>query len=57
MTRIDLPSPGTLGLSRPTAAQDLKDLGWDTEATLPLVWCIAAMRRSRPGTQHHGAHI
>ncbi|MGO3336495.1 MAG: bifunctional [glutamine synthetase] adenylyltransferase/[glutamine synthetase]-adenylyl-L-tyrosine phosphorylase [Corynebacterium casei] len=42
MTRIDLPSPGTLGLSRPTAAQDLKDLGWDTEATLPLVWCIAA---------------
>ena len=42
MTRIDLPSPGTLGLSRPTAAQDLKDLGWDTEAALPLVWCIAA---------------
>ncbi|MDN6629512.1 MAG: bifunctional [glutamine synthetase] adenylyltransferase/[glutamine synthetase]-adenylyl-L-tyrosine phosphorylase [Corynebacterium casei] len=39
---MDLPSPGTLGLSRPTAAQDLKDLGWDTEATLPLVWCIAA---------------
>lgn len=42
MTRIDLPSPGTLGLSRPTAAQDLKDLGWDTQQTLPLVWCIAA---------------
>lgn len=42
MTRIDLPSPGTLGLSRPTAAQDLKDLSWDTEAALPLVWCIAA---------------
>nr|WP_313549653.1 bifunctional [glutamine synthetase] adenylyltransferase/[glutamine synthetase]-adenylyl-L-tyrosine phosphorylase [Corynebacterium sp.] len=39
---MDLPSPGTLGLSRPTAAQDLKDLGWDTEAALPLVWCIAA---------------
>ena len=42
MTRIELPSPATLGLSRPTAAQDLKDLGWDKDETLPLVWCIAA---------------
>lgn len=42
MTRIDLPSPATLGLSRPTAAEDLKELGWDQEAAVPLVWCIAA---------------
>lgn len=42
MTRIDLPSPATLGLSRPTAAEDLKELGWDHDAALPLVWCIAA---------------
>lgn len=40
--RIDLPSPATLGLSRPTAAQDLQDLGWDTDEALPLVWCIAS---------------
>jgi glutamate-ammonia-ligase adenylyltransferase len=42
VTRIDLPSPATLGLSRPTAAEDLKELGWDHDAALPLVWCIAA---------------
>src|SRR5699024_12212720 len=40
--RIDLPSPATLGLSRPTAAQDLQDLGWDTDEALPLVLCIAS---------------
>nr|WP_232051078.1 bifunctional [glutamine synthetase] adenylyltransferase/[glutamine synthetase]-adenylyl-L-tyrosine phosphorylase [Corynebacterium ammoniagenes] len=39
---MDLPSPATLGLSRPTAAEDLKELGWDHEAAVPLVWCIAA---------------
>ena len=42
MSRKDLPSPATLGLTRPTASQDLQDLGFNTQATLPILWSIAA---------------
>ncbi|TQE44730.1 bifunctional [glutamine synthetase] adenylyltransferase/[glutamine synthetase]-adenylyl-L-tyrosine phosphorylase [Corynebacterium phoceense] len=37
-----IPSPATLGLTRPTAAQDLEELGWTTEETIPLLWTLAA---------------
>ena len=37
-----IPSPATLGLTRPTAAKDLEELGWTTEETIPLLWTLAA---------------
>lgn len=40
--RTTLPSPATLGLTHPHAAEDLKELGWDNQASLPILWCLAA---------------
>jgi glutamate-ammonia-ligase adenylyltransferase len=41
-TRRSVPSPASLGLSRPHAAADLAALGWDDEDHLDLLWTLAA---------------
>lgn len=40
--RTDMPSTAILGLTRPTAAEDLQRLGWDSPRSLPVLWALAA---------------
>lgn len=42
MRPASVPSPATLGLTRPTAAEDLAHLGWDNAESLDLLWTLAA---------------
>ena len=42
MRPVSVPSPATLGLTRPTAAEDLARLGWDNPESLDLLWTLAA---------------
>ena len=42
MRPASVPSPATLGLTRPTAAEDLARLGWDNADSLDLLWTLAA---------------
>ena len=41
MRPASVPSPATLGLTRPTAAEDLSRLGWDNPESLELLWTLA----------------
>ncbi|QPK78553.1 bifunctional [glutamine synthetase] adenylyltransferase/[glutamine synthetase]-adenylyl-L-tyrosine phosphorylase [Corynebacterium lizhenjunii] len=41
--RVSVPSPATLGLSRPTAAADLDALGWNTPEASAQLWTLAAV--------------
>ena len=42
MRPASVPSPATLGLTRPTAAEDLAQLGWDNAESLDELWALAA---------------
>ncbi|MDK8763159.1 bifunctional [glutamine synthetase] adenylyltransferase/[glutamine synthetase]-adenylyl-L-tyrosine phosphorylase [Corynebacterium sp. MSK218] len=42
MRPASVPSPATLGLTRPTAAEDLAQLGWDNAESLDVLWTLAA---------------
>ncbi|MDG3013364.1 bifunctional [glutamine synthetase] adenylyltransferase/[glutamine synthetase]-adenylyl-L-tyrosine phosphorylase [Speluncibacter jeojiensis] len=39
--RSVIPGPGRLGLVEPSAAADLADLGWTTEAHIDLLWALS----------------
>ncbi|APT92160.1 glutamine-synthetase adenylyltransferase [Corynebacterium phocae] len=41
-SRSSVPSAASLGLTRPTATQDLEALGWLTEESVDLLWRLAA---------------
>ncbi len=38
-----VPSPATLGLTRPHAAQDIEQLGWKNPESADLLWTLAAV--------------
>ena len=38
-----VPSPATLGLTRPHAAQDIEQLGWKNPESVDLLWTLAAV--------------
>ncbi|MDO5031325.1 bifunctional [glutamine synthetase] adenylyltransferase/[glutamine synthetase]-adenylyl-L-tyrosine phosphorylase [Corynebacterium sp.] len=42
MRPVAVPSTATLGLTRPTAAEDLAQLGWNNADSLDLLWSLAA---------------
>ena len=42
-TRSPIPSPASLGLTRPTAADDLAALGWDDEEHLDLLGVLSSV--------------
>lgn len=42
-----VPSPATLGLTGPHAAEDLEWLGWANDDSVELLWTLAR-RRPRP---------
>ena len=38
-----VPSPATLGLTRPHAASDIEQLGWNNPESVNLLWTLAAV--------------